>query len=236
MTVGSAMVRTPWSTRPRSLATASVMRSSSLPHSSGKFCCTSVESTTTCSCMYVRPRSAVSTGPRTVSTCAMPPDDSPRRVGEVLRPMSHGARSGAGPSSNQKLDSRGGTMINRVIGAALTVAAVGIGLSACSSSGKKVSATGSTVTTAAPAASASASAGGGIYGDAPTSTAVPAAAASSGPLVSVATDAKHGRVLVGANGHTLYLFEKDSGTTSACTGGCAAVWPGLTATGGTMAG
>ncbi len=42
--------------------------------------------------------------------------------------------------------------------------------------------------------------------------------------------------LVGANGHSLYLFEKDKGTTSACTGGCASIWPALTSsspTGGT---
>ena len=37
--------------------------------------------------------------------------------------------------------------------------------------------------------------------------------------------------LVGSNGHAVYLFEKDKGTTSACTGGCAAIWPGLTAAG-----
>ena len=38
-----------------------------------------------------------------------------------------------------------------------------------------------------------------------------------------------GDVLVDGAGKTLYLFEKDSGTTSACTGGCAAVWPILSA-------
>jgi predicted lipoprotein with Yx(FWY)xxD motif len=37
--------------------------------------------------------------------------------------------------------------------------------------------------------------------------------------------------LVGPNGHSLYLFEKDKGTTTACTGGCASIWPALTATG-----
>jgi len=34
-----------------------------------------------------------------------------------------------------------------------------------------------------------------------------------------------GDVLVDANGRTLYLFEKDQGTTSACTGACLGTWP-----------
>ena len=38
-----------------------------------------------------------------------------------------------------------------------------------------------------------------------------------------------GKVLVAANGRTLYLFTADKGTTSACYGKCAAVWPPLIA-------
>jgi predicted lipoprotein with Yx(FWY)xxD motif len=34
-----------------------------------------------------------------------------------------------------------------------------------------------------------------------------------------------GDVLVDRQGRTLYLFERDSGTTSACTGACAVNWP-----------
>jgi predicted lipoprotein with Yx(FWY)xxD motif len=40
-----------------------------------------------------------------------------------------------------------------------------------------------------------------------------------------------GKVLVGASGRTLYLFEKDTGGKSSCTGGCAAEWPPFTTTG-----
>jgi predicted lipoprotein with Yx(FWY)xxD motif len=40
-----------------------------------------------------------------------------------------------------------------------------------------------------------------------------------------------GNILVDGQGRTLYLFQKDSGTTSACTGSCATFWPPLTATG-----
>ena len=36
-----------------------------------------------------------------------------------------------------------------------------------------------------------------------------------------------GNVLVDRQGHTLYLFGRDSGTTSACLGACAANWPPL---------
>ena len=40
-----------------------------------------------------------------------------------------------------------------------------------------------------------------------------------------------GKVLVDSRGRTLYLFQKDSGTTSACTGECANDWPPLRANG-----
>ena len=36
-----------------------------------------------------------------------------------------------------------------------------------------------------------------------------------------------GKILVDTKGNTLYLFEKDRGTKSACTGACAASWPPL---------
>jgi predicted lipoprotein with Yx(FWY)xxD motif len=32
-------------------------------------------------------------------------------------------------------------------------------------------------------------------------------------------------VLVAPNGHSLYLFDRDQGATSACTGACAQIWP-----------
>ena len=40
-----------------------------------------------------------------------------------------------------------------------------------------------------------------------------------------------GKILVNSQGRTLYLFQKDSGTTSECTGACAANWPPLRAKG-----
>jgi predicted lipoprotein with Yx(FWY)xxD motif len=38
------------------------------------------------------------------------------------------------------------------------------------------------------------------------------------------------KILVNSKGRTLYVFQADSGTTSACAGACAAVWPPLTTT------
>jgi predicted lipoprotein with Yx(FWY)xxD motif len=45
-----------------------------------------------------------------------------------------------------------------------------------------------------------------------------------------------GRVLVDGRGRTLYLFEADHGTTSACYGKCATFWPPLLTTGKPQAG
>jgi predicted lipoprotein with Yx(FWY)xxD motif len=45
------------------------------------------------------------------------------------------------------------------------------------------------------------------------------------PTVLVRADADE---LVDAGGYTLYLFEQDDGTTSACEGGCLDIWPALT--------
>jgi predicted lipoprotein with Yx(FWY)xxD motif len=54
--------------------------------------------------------------------------------------------------------------------------------------------------------------------------------ASGSVAVSVAKS-RLGRILVAANGRTLYLFTKDSGTKSACSGACATAWPPLRADG-----
>jgi predicted lipoprotein with Yx(FWY)xxD motif len=47
---------------------------------------------------------------------------------------------------------------------------------------------------------------------------------------------KAGKVLVGPNGRTLYLFQKDKSTSSTCSGECATDWPPLTTTGKPAAG
>jgi predicted lipoprotein with Yx(FWY)xxD motif len=68
----------------------------------------------------------------------------------------------------------------------------------------------------------------------PTSQTTTQAASTSSALSLRSTSL--GKVLVGPNGRTLYLFEKDTGGKSACTGSCAAAWPPLTTTGKPTAG
>jgi predicted lipoprotein with Yx(FWY)xxD motif len=84
----------------------------------------------------------------------------------------------------------------------LTVAALGLTLAACGSGGS-----------GHPAASQAGQVGGG----------------QPGATLSVAQNPSQGSILVDSAGHTLYLFEKDHGATSACTGACAQIWPGYSA-------
>jgi predicted lipoprotein with Yx(FWY)xxD motif len=65
----------------------------------------------------------------------------------------------------------------------------------------------------------------------PATTPAPAAP----PAVHVAKT-RLGKVLVDSSGHTLYLFKKDSGTQSACSGACATAWPPLRTSGKPTAG
>jgi predicted lipoprotein with Yx(FWY)xxD motif len=69
-------------------------------------------------------------------------------------------------------------------------------------------------------------AGGNPYGHvaAPAGAAAPAGTAAS---LKVATSAL-GSFLTDGTGRTVYLFTRDSGTTSSCASGCASVWPPVT--------
>ena len=42
---------------------------------------------------------------------------------------------------------------------------------------------------------------------------------------------KRGKVLAGANGHSLYMFSRDTSKASACSGACTKAWPPLLTTG-----
>ncbi|HZQ77816.1 MAG TPA: hypothetical protein VFE55_10830 [Acidimicrobiia bacterium] len=83
----------------------------------------------------------------------------------------------------------------------LTVAALGLTLTACGSGGS-----------GHPAASQA----GQVAG-------------TQGAAVAVAQNPSQGSILVDSAGRTLYLFEKDQGSASACTGACAQIWPGYSA-------
>jgi predicted lipoprotein with Yx(FWY)xxD motif len=54
--------------------------------------------------------------------------------------------------------------------------------------------------------------------------------------VDVAADGTLGQILADPEGRTLYMFEADAGTKSACTGTCALTWPPLRASGKPVAG
>jgi predicted lipoprotein with Yx(FWY)xxD motif len=64
----------------------------------------------------------------------------------------------------------------------------------------------------------------------PPAAAVPKTSGGKAATVAVANSGL-GKILVDSQGRTLYLFEKDTGTTSTCSGDCAVDWPPVTATG-----
>jgi predicted lipoprotein with Yx(FWY)xxD motif len=67
---------------------------------------------------------------------------------------------------------------------------------------------------------------GGAYGSAASSPAAGAPAAGAAALMLRHTSL--GTILTNGRGFTLYAFEADKGTKSACAGACAAAWPPAT--------
>jgi predicted lipoprotein with Yx(FWY)xxD motif len=117
---------------------------------------------------------------------------------------------------------------------ARAAAAAGIGLlAAACSSGSSTSASSTSTSgtaTSSPASSSPAAA-------APSSSPAATGQASGAATVSLATiSGIPGKALVGSNGRTLYLFQADKNSTSACTGACAAAWPPDTVTASPQAG
>jgi predicted lipoprotein with Yx(FWY)xxD motif len=90
--------------------------------------------------------------------------------------------------------------------------------SACGSSGSTGSGTSS---------------GGGYGAATPPVTAAPPAA---GPTAVGTQATSLGAVLAGPSGRSVYLFEKDAGTSSSCSGACASAWPPVTTVGTPTAG
>jgi predicted lipoprotein with Yx(FWY)xxD motif len=74
----------------------------------------------------------------------------------------------------------------------------------------------------------------------PTTGATTATSASPGGATPVKLVAKHNKLgtilAAGPNQLTVYLFEKDKGTSSSCTGACAKAWPPVIASGKPEAG
>ena len=74
-------------------------------------------------------------------------------------------------------------------------------------------------------------AGCGGGGSNSSASSAPPKTASGQPATFGVTNGGLGKILVNSQGHTLYVFQKDTGTTSTCTGACASNWPPLRANG-----
>jgi predicted lipoprotein with Yx(FWY)xxD motif len=108
----------------------------------------------------------------------------------------------------------------------LVCGAVALVLAGCGSSSSK-SASGAAATGASTSAASTASSSYGAAGTT-TTTAAAGSASAAGTIVSVKHN-KVGTILAAGPKHlTVYLFEGDHGTTSACSGACAQVWPPVT--------
>jgi predicted lipoprotein with Yx(FWY)xxD motif len=96
-------------------------------------------------------------------------------------------------------------------------------LAGCGSSTKTTSSS-----TKAASSGAAPAAAGGAYGHSSASTT--SASATNGVLIT-SKHAKPGAILAaGPKKLTVYMFEGDNGSTSACSGACAAAWPPVTST------
>jgi predicted lipoprotein with Yx(FWY)xxD motif len=126
--------------------------------------------------------------------------------------------------------------MRRIATLSLTIACGAVAVAGCGSSSKSSSGGGSSGTSsAAPSQPSTASSGGGGYGGYGGSSSSSSAPATSGTAMVKAATTKLGTILIGPNGHALYLFEKDKGKQSTCTGACASAWPPLTTQGSPQA-
>ena len=108
----------------------------------------------------------------------------------------------------------------------VVAAALGLLLAACGDDGSEDADSEDAATTTTDAAASttdpqgtSSTPDGGAYGE----------GAPPEASVSVTDHEELGDILVGPDGRTLYLFTRDKGTTTACTGTCADNWPPLVA-------
>jgi predicted lipoprotein with Yx(FWY)xxD motif len=109
--------------------------------------------------------------------------------------------------------------------ASATTAAASSATTAAASSATTAAATPTTAAATATTAAADNSGYGNAYAVPPT------AAAASGAASITLADSSLGKIVVDANGMTLYAFLKDTGGTSTCSAACANAWPPATATG-----
>jgi predicted lipoprotein with Yx(FWY)xxD motif len=68
---------------------------------------------------------------------------------------------------------------------------------------------------------------GGGEGNSTDASASPKTPSGQAATLETASEGNLGTILVDSQGRTLYLFQSDSGTKSACFGACASAWPPL---------
>ncbi|MEA2972238.1 MAG: hypothetical protein QOG82_696 [Actinomycetota bacterium] len=102
----------------------------------------------------------------------------------------------------------------------LVAAGVALGMAACGDDNKP---TVSSATTA-PAVTTTV---------APAVTTTVAPTASTSALLKTADDAALGKIVVDGEGYTVYIWDRDTTSTSGCTGGCAGTWPAVLVPDGT---
>ena len=84
---------------------------------------------------------------------------------------------------------------------------------------------------AVPLAAAVLAGCGGNSTNASSPAAPPKTPSGKAATIGLASVGNLGKVLVDSKGDTVYLFQKDTGTTSTCTGACATAWPPVRAAG-----
>jgi len=83
---------------------------------------------------------------------------------------------------------------------------------------------------AAACSSGSSSTGAAASGSSPAASAPSSAASGSGATVIKTASASGGTFLTDGSGRAVYLWAKDTGDASMCTGACAGAWPPVTTT------
>ncbi|MBB4660905.1 COG4315 family predicted lipoprotein [Conexibacter arvalis] len=122
--------------------------------------------------------------------------------------------------------------MRRLIILAAALAAAALIAAGCGSSGGSSTGGSTTGGGSSGAGTSSAASGGGSYGYGGAMTqSTTTRPASGGAAVVKTASTPLGTILVDGGGRTLYLFERDTTSTSTCDGACAAEWPPLTTSG-----
>jgi predicted lipoprotein with Yx(FWY)xxD motif len=119
--------------------------------------------------------------------------------------------------------------MKRTFGSLAAVLTLALVAAACGGGDDDADVSSKTTTTRVPATTTTAAAATTTTAGATTTT------SAAGATVKTASTAL-GTIVVNSEGKTLYAFANDQGTTSACTGGCASIWPPLMAAGTPIAG